>query len=131
MVDMLEVDRRTQSCCSDLGSKAGRSALALFAFPCSLAVQLKLRISTVSLLLVESEEAIAADTVDKDSGLLMQLQGMALEVRTSAVDLTVKSYLEALTLEDRARPDDSPYRWSGNWVVILRFGMRRCGRGSL
>lgn len=114
MGDMLEVDRRGHFGRLWVLKPDVPPSRSSPPFPCSLLVQLKLRISTVSLLLVESEEAIAADTVDKDSGLLMQLQGMALEVRTSAVDLTVNSYLEALTLEDRARPDDSPYRWSAN-----------------
>lgn len=72
--------------------------------------QIKLEISCISLLLVESETAIVSATVDKDDGLLMELRGMALELETSPVDMTVVLALETLTLEDRARPDDSPYR---------------------
>lgn len=72
--------------------------------------QVKLQLPSVSLLLIESEEEIASTVIHKDSGLHMELRGMSLDMTARSVDVAVMVHLEALTLEDRARPDDSPYR---------------------
>lgn len=72
-------------------------------------LQIKFTLPTVSLLLVEAED-VHASKVDKNTGLLMELRGMALELRTRPVDMSMMVHLESLTLEDRARPDDSPFR---------------------
>lgn len=69
-------------------------------------IQLKVTLPKVSLLLVESDE----DAQNKNSGLLMEAAGMSMDLKTRRQDLTLMLHLDAVTLEDRARPDDSPFR---------------------
>eukprot|EP00903_Cladosiphon_okamuranus_P017946 g16513.t1 len=69
-------------------------------------LELHMKLPTVALLLVETDKEAA----NKNSGLLMEAAGMSMDVTTSRKDMTVQLHLDAVTLQDRARPDDSPFR---------------------
>lgn len=75
---------------------------------------------------MELEEVLASE-IHKDSGLLMELRGTAVELRTRLVDMALTVHLEALTLEDRARPDDSPFRYRKKSSFFLTFHDGRSG----
>ncbi|CAN0544206.1 unnamed protein product, partial [Ectocarpus sp. 12 AP-2014] len=71
------------------------------------AMELHMKLPTIALLMVEDDE----DAANKDSGLLMEAAGMSMDVKSTTRDMTVQLHLDAVTVEDRARPDDSPFRY--------------------
>lgn len=104
--------------------------------PCLLMAlnQIKVQLPTVSLLLVELEE-IPASQVHKDSGLLMEIRGTAVDLSTRTADMLLTVHLQSLTLEDRARPDDSPFRYEsacgGGGREVTRKLDHQCGNGRV
>ncbi|CAM9617791.1 unnamed protein product, partial [Ectocarpus fasciculatus] len=71
------------------------------------AMELRMKLPTIALLMVEADK----DAANKDSGLLMEAAGMSMDVKTTKRDMTVQLHLDAVTVEDRARPDDSQFRY--------------------
>eukprot|EP00752_Nemacystus_decipiens_P006311 g5691.t1 len=69
-------------------------------------LELHMKLPTIALLLVEADE----DSTNKNSGLLMEAAGMSMDLTTSRQDMAVQLHLDAVTLQDRARPDDSPFK---------------------
>ncbi|CAN0590666.1 unnamed protein product, partial [Ectocarpus sp. 12 AP-2014] len=70
-------------------------------------MELHMKLPTIALLMVEGDK----DAANKDSGLLMEAAGMSMDVKSTTRDMTVQLHLDAVTVEDRARPDDSPFRY--------------------
>lgn len=72
--------------------------------------KLEINIPTISLLLVDEQTGPDAE-VDENSGLMMELRGAAVELRTCAVDMVLTVHLQSLNLEDRVRPINSDFRY--------------------
>ncbi|CAM9838681.1 unnamed protein product, partial [Ectocarpus fasciculatus] len=69
-------------------------------------VELRMKLPTIGLLLVQDDK----DPTHRDNGLFMEAAGMSMDVKTTQQDMTVQLHLDAVTVQDRARPDDSPFR---------------------
>ncbi|CAM9605202.1 unnamed protein product, partial [Scytosiphon promiscuus] len=69
-------------------------------------LELRMKLPSIGLLLVEADE----EPIDTNNGLLIEAAGMSMDVETSRQDMTVQLHLDTVTVQDKARPDDSPFR---------------------
>ncbi|CAM9455743.1 unnamed protein product [Ectocarpus sp. 4 AP-2014] len=86
----------------EVGSSAGEEDVQVEPL---VSVELHMKLPTIGVLLVQDKDA-----TQRDNGLFMEAAGMSMDVKTTLRDMTVQLHLDAVTVQDRARPHDSPFR---------------------